>query len=162
MKNLILYFTVILIKLYKKEPLFIGCFWFVIFNFLSLASIYKLYIRLISFDQTITIRKLISNHNNLFNNAEYNRYNPKFVFQNKIFSYGQNNNNIVIPFNSQRDLHVNENELQNNNINNNESNNNINNENNNNINNENNNNINRIQSQQNDSISTEQRTIAFN
>ena len=87
--------SLIMLKLNEKEPWFVSCFWFVIFIILSLASLYKLYIYLISIDQTVTIKKLISKRNdNLLNDERYNIYNPRLHFLDKTFTYNKNNNII--------------------------------------------------------------------
>ena len=90
-----------IIKLSEKEPCSIGCFPFIIFTFLSLGTLYKLYIRLISIEQTIIIRKIISNRNEIIDNPIYNRYKPKFQYFDEIIKYGQyknfqSNNNAPI------------------------------------------------------------------
>ena len=87
-----------MIKLDKKEPRIIGCFPFIIFTFLSFSTLYKLYIWLISINQTITIRKIIPNRIGQIVNRLYNRYKPKIQYFNEIIKYGhyknfQSNNN---------------------------------------------------------------------
>ena len=149
-----------MINLQKKEPCFVGYFWNVIFNILSLASLYKLYIWLISISQTVTIRKIISRgNNNLPFDEKYDIYNPRLQFLDKTFTYDQNgnileNNNVFEYNNAQRNLPINDNQLRiNSNYNMND----------NNINNEqlNINNIN-IQVHQENSLSTERRTNISN
>ena len=103
-----------MIKLQEKEPFFIGYFWFVIFTIFALANVYKLYIYIISTYQTVTIKKLISNNNNIINDERYDQYNPSLQFLDKTFRYGNNsnvyeNNNVVEENNDQRDLPVNNN-----------------------------------------------------
>lgn len=73
---------------------------------LSLSSFYKLYIWLISIKQTIIIRKIISNGNDLINNPIYNRYNPQFKFFNEIIKYDLYNNLGELNI-SQRELPMN-------------------------------------------------------
>ena len=151
--------NLIMVKLDEKEPRFVSCFWFSIFNILSLSCLYKLYICFISIEQIVTIKKLISRgNNNLPYDERYNIYNPRLQFLDKIFTYNQNgnileNNNVIEYNNAQRNLPINENQLS---IN---SDNNINN----NINNEqlNINNIN-IQVRQDNSLSTERCTNISN
>ena len=67
-----------IIKLHEEEPCFLGYTGFIFFTILSLASLYKLYIHLISIDKTVKSEKLILNRNNLFNDVRYNIYNPRF------------------------------------------------------------------------------------
>ena len=86
-----------LIKLGEKEAPFISYGWLKIFTILSLASLYKLYICLMSINQTITVRKIISNINGLINDPIYNRYNPQFKFLDKIITY--NNAQGELPLN---------------------------------------------------------------
>ena len=62
-----------LIKIHEKEPLFVSYFWFTIFTLLSLSTLYKIYLCIISIEQTLVIKKIISNRNNLLNDAIYNR-----------------------------------------------------------------------------------------
>ena len=151
--------NLIMVKLDDKEPWLVGCFWFSIFNILSLSCLYKLYICFISIEQIVTIKKLISReNNNLSYDERYNIYNPRLQFLDKIFTYNKNdnrlaNNNIVEYNNAQRNFQINENQLSVN------SDNNINN----NINNEqlNINNIN-IQVRQDNSLSTERCTNISN
>ena len=88
-----------IIKLNEKEPPFVRYCWYIIFSFLSLAILYKLYIWIISIDQTITIRKIISYRNDLINNPIYNRYNPQFKFLDEIITYEHNNAQRELPMN---------------------------------------------------------------
>ena len=81
-----------LIKLNEKEPPFIGRFWLIIFTFLSLSNLYKLYIWLISIKHTITIIKVISIRNDRINDPFYNRYNPEVHFFDEIITYEHCNN----------------------------------------------------------------------
>ena len=89
-------------------------FWFVIFNILSLASLYRLYIWIISIEQTVTIKKLITKrNNNLPYDERYNIYNPSLQFLDKIFTYNQNNNiseknNVDEKNNFQTNIHIND------------------------------------------------------
>ena len=98
---------IMMIKLQEKEPYLIGRFWFIIFTILSLASLYKLYIRIISIYQNVRIEKLIST-NNIISDERFNIYNHKVQFLDKTFSYGENNE-IVVYNNDQNVLHVNNN-----------------------------------------------------
>ena len=88
-----------MIKLSEKEPPFIGLWWFCLFNLLSLAAFYKLYIWLISIHQTIIIRKIITNRNEVINDPIYNRYNPQFKFLDKIIKYEHNSAQRELPMN---------------------------------------------------------------
>ena len=110
--------NLMMIKLGEKEPWFVGCFWFVIFNILSLASLYRLYIWIISIEQTVTIKKLITKrNNNLPYDERYNIYNPSLQFLDKTFTYNQNNNiseknNVNEKNNFQTNIHINDNQQQ--------------------------------------------------
>ena len=149
-----------MVKLDDKEPWLVGCFWFVIFNILSLASLYRLYIWIISIEQTVTIKKLITKrNNNLPYDERYNIYNPSLQILDKTFTYNKNNNipeknNVDGKNNFQTNIHINDNQQQINSDNN---------MNDNNINNEqlNINNIN-IQVHQDNSLSTERCTNISN
>ena len=109
--------NIIMVKLQDKEPHLIGRCWFIIFTLLSLATLYKLYICVISVYQTVKIKKLISNNNNL-NDWGFNRYNPRVQFLDKIFTYERNYNIVEENNIAQNDLHVNNNNINENNINN--------------------------------------------
>ena len=106
-----------MVKLNEKEPYFVGCFWFIIFNLLSLSVLYKLYISFISIEQTVTIKKIISRENdNLPYDERYNIFNPRLQILDKTFTYEQNgnileNNNVVENNNIQRNLPINDNQL---------------------------------------------------
>ena len=89
-----------IINLNEKEPPFVRYCWYIIFSFLSLAILYKLYIWIISVDQTITIRKIISNRNDLINNPIYNKYNPQVKFFDEVKSYGKNDAQRELPINN--------------------------------------------------------------
>ena len=108
----------IMIKLDEKEPWFVGCFWLFIFHFLSLTSLYKLYIEFISIKQTVIIKKIISRvNNNLSYDERYNIYNPRIQILDKTFTYDQNgnilgNNNVFEYNNAQRNLPINDNQLR--------------------------------------------------
>jgi len=110
--------NLMMVKLDDKEPWFVGCFWFVIFNILSLASLYRLYIWIISIEQTVTIKKLITKrNNNLPYDERYNIYNPSLQFLDKIFTYNQNNNiseknSVDGKNNFQTNIHINDNQQQ--------------------------------------------------
>ena len=98
-----------LIKLGEKEPLFITFYWYSIFTVtvLSLATLFKIYMCLICFDRMVIIKKLISSRNNLLSDVSYNKYNPTFKYQNRIFAYGYKDH-IIFPIDEQRDLPISE------------------------------------------------------
>ena len=110
-----------MIKLQEKEAYLIGRCWFIFFTIFSLATLYKIYICIISVYQTVTIKKLISNNNSLINDERYNEYNPSLQFLDKTFRYRNNNvnenTNDVLYNNAQRVVPVNNNNINANNIN---------------------------------------------
>lgn len=101
-----------MIKLKEKDPFFVGCFWFIISTIFSLGILYKLYINIISIEQNILIKKLISNTNNIAFDPRYNFFNPELKIFDKTFTYEK----ITAIYNNEgRVLSVNENELSENN-----------------------------------------------
>jgi len=75
-----------------KEFCLIGLGWFTLFTFFGLGIIYRIYIRIITIDETVIIKKLISTNVNLYNERAYNKFNPILKFQNQTFTYIKNNN----------------------------------------------------------------------
>ena len=59
-----------------------------------------LVIWIISIEQTITIKKIISNRNDIINNPIYNKYNPQVKFFNEVKSYGKNDAQRELPINN--------------------------------------------------------------
>lgn len=83
-----------LIQLQEKEPCFGNYFWFFFLTIITFSFLYRCYININSVERTVTIKKLISNTNNLLIDTKYDKYNPTFQYLNKTYKYGQDNNNI--------------------------------------------------------------------
>lgn len=79
-----------MIKLGNKDCFFANSFWFFIFTLLSFTEIYKLFLNYKCIYQTFTVRKLVSNRNDLSKKDIYNIYNPQLNLINENYS---------IPFN---------------------------------------------------------------
>ncbi len=75
-----------MIKLGNKDCFFINSFWFFIFTLLSFAEIYKLFLNYKCIYQTFTVRKLVSNRNDLSKTNTLNIYNPELNLINQNYS----------------------------------------------------------------------------
>jgi len=126
--------------LYNKFYYFVNRYLYIIFTILTLVELYKLFIRLITINQDVTIVKFISQKNDLSAEQKYNSFNPELFipkdnrhihYEANIYNYINylyNNSGIE---NSQRNKEI---QTENNNVSPNEISNNINNKNDNNIN----------------------------
>ena len=111
-----------IILLCKKSPWFINKFFYIFFSFLTLVEFYKIFINLITFEQTFQIKKFISKINSLDNDEKYNPFNPElfiahnnryFHFEPKDFKISDNIENNEL-FGQQNNIP--RNEINNNNI----------------------------------------------
>ena len=125
-----------IILLTEKAPWFINKYFYIIFSFLALVEFYKIFINLITFEQTLQIKKCISNTNNLSVDRKYNQFNPELFIThiNKYYRFesisdNYRNNEIFGQQNNIPPNYIPSNEINNNNSNINNDNNNINNSN---------------------------------
>lgn len=102
-----------MIKLSDDKPFFAHNIWFTFSIFLLLAEVYKLYINCISINKTFALKKIISNLS-IINNIEYDRENPRIIFDNNDIPNLPNRQNIYNILN-QRNINNQENNEVNNN-----------------------------------------------
>lgn len=84
-----------MIKLSDDEPCFAHNIWFIFSIFLLLAEVYKLYINCISINKTFALKKIISNRS-IINNIEYDRENPRIIFDNNDIPNLPNRREVIV------------------------------------------------------------------
>ena len=98
-------------KLSDDEPCFADKIWLIFSIFLLLAEVYKLYINCISINKTFALKKMISMEN-IINNSEYGRANPRNIFDNNYIPNLPNRREVIV---NNEGINSNEYILQNNN-----------------------------------------------
>lgn len=83
-----------LIKLKDDHPWFIGNgFWYIFFTLITLVEFYKIYVKLLIFDQTIIIKKVISISDDVNTDARFDTFKPLLFIKhtNQYFDYNELN-----------------------------------------------------------------------
>ena len=65
-----------IIKLNNKTSYYINVFLYVLFTLLTIVEFYKIFIKIVTLEQEITIVKFISSRTDLSNIQKYNPFNP--------------------------------------------------------------------------------------
>ena len=85
-----------MLKINDSNPFIVNKILYIIFIFLTLIELYKLYINYICIYEEFTIRKVISSSKDLSQSSEYNKYNPKIndiLIDSRIYNYLNTNYN---------------------------------------------------------------------
>ena len=104
-----------IINLSDKTPYFVNCYLYILFSFLTLVEFYKLFIKLITINEELTIVKFISTNIYLNYDPKYNSFNPVlFIKQDNKYIYYKTNIDNFISNNNRIEQRINENEENNN------------------------------------------------